>query len=42
VGYDPRFSGADYGIWVEDAPERLSAAEALLRRNGAAEVRGEN
>ena len=42
VGYDPRFSGSDFGIWVEDAPERLGAAEALLRRHGASEVRGEN
>lgn len=42
VGYDPRFSHGDYGIWVEDAPERLSAAEALLRQHGAAEVRGEH
>jgi len=41
VGYHPRFSGSDYGIWVEDAPERLSAAEALLRRHGASEVHGE-
>ena len=42
VGYHPRFSGSDYGIWVEDAPERLATAEALLRRNGASEVRGEH
>jgi hypothetical protein len=41
VGYDPRFSGGDYGIWVEDTPERLPQAEALLRRHGAAEVRSE-
>lgn len=42
VGYDPRFSMSDYGIWVEDAPERLQAAESLLRRHGAVEVRGES
>lgn len=41
VGYDPRFSGGDYGIWVECAPENAAAAESLLRANGAAEVRGE-
>lgn len=41
VGYDPRFSDGDFGIWVECAPERLSAAEALLRKHGAVEVRGE-
>lgn len=41
VGYDPRFSGGDYGIWVECAPESAAAAESLLRANGAVEVRGE-
>ncbi len=41
VGYDPRFSNGDYGIWVECAPERAAAAESLLRENGAVEVRGE-
>ena len=41
VGYDPRFSGGDYGIWVECAPESAAAAESLLRSNGAVEVRGE-
>ena len=41
VGYDPRFSGGDYGIYIETPPDRVSAAEALLRRHGAVEVRGE-
>lgn len=41
VGYDARFSGGDYGIWVECPPERASAAESLLRNHGAVEVRGE-
>ncbi len=41
VGYDPRFSRGDYGIWVECAPDRIASAEALLRKNGAVEVRGE-
>ncbi|MBW7933914.1 MAG: DUF3341 domain-containing protein [Gemmatimonadaceae bacterium] len=41
VGYDPRFSQGDYGIWVECAPDRLASAEALLRKHGAVEVRGE-
>jgi len=41
VGYDPRFSSGDYGVWIECAPDRLSAAEELLRKNGAVEVRGE-
>ena len=42
VGYDERFSGGDYGIWVEDAPERLAAVEAMMRKHGASEVRGES
>jgi hypothetical protein len=41
IGYDPRFSGGDYGIYIETQPDRLAAAEALLRRHGAVEVRGE-
>ena len=41
VGYDPRFSHGDYGVWVECAPERAAAAEELLRAAGAVEVRRE-
>lgn len=41
VGYDPRFSHGHYGIFVAAAPDKLDAAEQLLRRHGAAEVRGE-
>lgn len=41
VGYDPRFSGSDYGVWVECPPERYAAAESLLRSHGAVEVRNE-
>ena len=41
VGYDPRFSHGDYGIWVECPPEKASEAEVLLRENGAVEVRRE-
>ena len=41
VGYDPRFSDGDYGIWVECAPGQLASVEALLRKQGAVEVRGE-
>lgn len=41
VGYDPRFGMGDFGIWVEDAPEKLAAVEALMRQHGATEVRGE-
>ena len=41
VGYDPRFSHGDFGVWVECAPDKLKAAEAILRQHGAVEVRGE-
>ena len=41
VGYDPRFSHGSYGVWVATAPDRLQAAEEILRRNGAVEVRGD-
>ena len=41
VGYDPRFSGGDYGVWVECPPDRAAAAESLLKSHGATEVRGE-
>ena len=42
VGYDERFSQGSYGIWCECAPEKLAEAEAILRRHGAVEVRGES
>jgi len=41
IGYSPRFSGSDYGIWVESSGESARAAEDLLRRHGASEVRYE-
>ena len=41
VGYDPRFSHGDYGVWVECPPEKAAAAEDLLRSAGAVEVRRE-
>ena len=41
VGYDPRFSHGDYGIWVECPPEQARTAEELLRQHGAVEVRRE-
>ncbi len=41
VGYDPRFSHGDYGVWVECPPEQCAVAEATLRQFGAVEVRGE-
>ncbi|HMI55726.1 MAG TPA: quinol:electron acceptor oxidoreductase subunit ActD, partial [Gemmatimonadaceae bacterium] len=41
VGYDPRFSHGDYGVWVECPPEQVRTAEEVLRRHGAVEVRRE-
>ena len=41
VGYDPRFSGGYYGIFVETTPDKFSVAELTLRKHGAVEVRGE-
>lgn len=41
VGYDGRFSHGDYGIWIETAPDKIAAAEQLLRKAGAVEVRVE-
>ncbi len=41
VGFDPRFTGGHYGVWVQCAPEKLKDAEAILRGAGAVEVRGE-
>ncbi len=41
VGYDPRFSHGDYGIWVECPPEKIKQTEQVLRDSGAVEVRGE-
>ena len=41
VGYDPRFSHGDFGVWVECSPANTAAAASLLREAGAAEVRSE-
>jgi len=41
VGYDPKFSNGDYGIWVECPPAQQAGAAELLRKHGAVEVRGE-
>jgi hypothetical protein len=41
VGYDERFSGADFGVWVATAPERADEAAGLLKKHGAVEVRRE-
>jgi hypothetical protein len=41
VGYDPRFSHGEYGVWVECPPDQTKSAESLLRQHGAVEVRRE-
>ena len=41
VGYDPRFSAGDYGVWVECPPDREAKVTDVLRANGAVEVRRE-
>lgn len=41
VGYDPRFSAGHFGVWCECAPEKQAEVEAIMRRHGAVEVRGE-
>ena len=42
VGYDPRFSGGHFGVWVAAPPERAKEAAELLRRHGAEDVRHES
>jgi hypothetical protein len=41
VGYDPRFSHGDYGVWVVAAPDRAGEVADVLRKHGALEVRNE-
>jgi hypothetical protein len=41
VGYDPRFSGGHYGVWVETTPDKADEAMTVMRQHGAEEVRRE-
>ena len=41
IGFDPRFTAGDFGIYVETTPERLREAEPALRDTGAVEVTNE-
>jgi hypothetical protein len=41
VGYDARFSGGHFGVWVNTTSDRAKEAADLLRRHGAVEVRHE-
>lgn len=42
TGYDPRFSGGYFGVFIECQENNAPQAEELLRRLGAQEVRREN
>ncbi len=42
TGYDPRFSGGYFGVFVACQEDKAPQAEELLRRLGAQEVRREN
>ena len=41
VGYDARFSGGYYGVFVDTEPDEVSMVEGILKKHGAAEVRRE-
>jgi len=41
VGYDPRFSGGYFGVWVVTDPNRIDSAMDILKKHGAEEVRRE-
>lgn len=41
VGYDPRFSGSEFGVWVATSPDRAKDVAEILRKHGAVEVRHE-
>jgi len=41
VGYDARFSGGHFGIWVAAEADRVEEAMTILKRHGAEEVRRE-
>lgn len=39
VGYDSRFSGGHFGVWVVTDPERTDDVITVLKKHGAEEVR---
>jgi hypothetical protein len=41
VGYDERFSGGHFGVWVVTDPDRADDAMGILKKHGAEEVRRE-
>jgi len=40
VGYDPRFSQGEFGVFAEAPQEKLRDIEETMRRAGAVEVSG--
>ena len=40
VGYDPRFSDGDFGVWVECRPDEQATVRAIMQQQGAQEVVG--
>jgi hypothetical protein len=42
VGFDPRFSGGHFGVWVATTPDRAKTVADMLRKHGAIEVRHES
>jgi hypothetical protein len=41
VGYDPRFSHGDFGVWVTTTPEKTEDVVKILTKHDAGEVRRE-
>ena len=41
VGFDPRFTHGDYGIWVDASPDKAAAVAEIMRKHGATEVRND-
>jgi len=41
VGYDPRFSSGNFGVWVESTPDEVDRVMNVLKKHGAEEVRRE-
>jgi hypothetical protein len=42
VGYDPRFSEGNFGLWVATTPDKAKSVAEILRKHGAVEVRHES
>ena len=42
VGYDERFSGGHFGVWVPAPPDRAKEVADILQKHGAVEVRHES